>query len=531
MSNAPATVPSVEAVWSTADANDQALLHMLATSTNDGIWDWDIETGRVYYSPRWLELIGETPGAVPEHIDSFRDRLHPEDLVGFQPLLGAYLAGEVLEYRSEFRLRHRDGSWRSIASRGTALRHPDGRAYRVAGTHTDVTDLRQAADRLERLVEERTAELRRARDQAELAAAATSKFLAATSHDIRQPLQAMAFLLGGLRGEVRSDSGQRLLNALEQSLTSSMEMLDGLLEFSRLEAGALRPTLADTKLDDLLRATCDAFGSEASRKGIVLRHVTTGAIVRTDALLLGRILRNLVSNAVKYTARGRVLIGCRMDGARIRMEVWDSGCGIAEDQQRQIFWEFFQVRRGHGSGLGLGLAIVERLTRLLGHELALRSVPGRGSVFSVTMKRVGSIGPGEAGLPDAEHLWIGSRLVAFLEDSHDISVALRGLLMSWGCVVVNGASLEALIDHLGPRKPDLVVADWHLADNGDGFDAIDRLEAHFGCSLPSLVLTGDYDFAALERVNVRKRRVIHKPVLPKLLHAVMRAELGGSTSV
>jgi two-component system, sensor histidine kinase len=518
-------VPSIEALWFGDDDAGQALLHMLATSTNDGIWDWDIASGRVYYSPRWLEHIGETPGSIPEHIDSFLDRIHADDLAMVHARLQEYFEGKAEEYRIEFRIRHRDGSWRWIMSRGVALRNADGLAFRAAGTHTDITDRIEAAERLEKQIAERTADLRVARDRAELAAAATSKFLAATSHDIRQPLQAMALLLGGLHSQVRSESGQRTLHAVEQSLIASMEMLDSLLEFSRLDAGALRPSVDAVALNDLLEAAVAAFQAEADRKGIELRHVATDAVVRTDPQLFGRILRNLISNAIKYTSEGRVLVGCRRQGDKVGVEIWDTGCGIDPDRQRQIFWEFVQAKKGHASGLGLGLAIVERLSKLLGHEVGLRSWPDRGSVFSVRLARTGSARPEPFAPSAAPRMWIGVRHVAVLEDSSEIAVALRQLLTDWGCIVLHATGIDQMLALLGSRKPDLVIADWHLADNGDGFDALDRLEAHVGGKLPSLVLTGDYDFAALEQANKARRTVIHKPVLPKVLHAVMQAEL------
>ena len=522
--NQPA-VPSVDTLWNGNDATGQALLHMLAMSTNDGIWDYDIPANRVYYSPRWLEHVGEEPGSLPTDIDTFLDRLHPDDSDRLRDTLNRYLANEIAEYRTEFRLRHRDGSWRWIMTRGVALRGDDGQAYRIAGTHTDITDRIEAAERLERIVAERTADLRAARDRAELAAAATGKFLAATSHDIRQPLQAMALLLGGLHSQVRSEGGRNTLHAVEQSLIASMEMLDSLLEFSRLDAGALRPAIGAVALNDLLSAAVAAFQVEASRKGIALHFVPTNAVVRTDPQLFGRILRNLISNALKYTYEGRVLVGCRGKGSRIRVEIWDTGCGIAPDRQRQIFWEFIQIRKGHTSGLGLGLAIVERLAKLLGHDVSLRSWLGQGSVFAIEVERASSAPPQAETAIDKPLRWVGVRHVAVLEDNNEIAEAFRHLLTDWGCIVAHATRLVDMIAVLGDRPPDLIIADWHLADDGDGFEALDGLEEHFGQKIPNLILTGDYDIKELERANKAKRTVLHKPILPQVLHAVMQAEL------
>jgi two-component system, sensor histidine kinase len=455
------------APWDREDAASRSLLRLIVQSTNDGVWDWDLETDEVYYSPRWLELIGYLPGELRGHIDTFIERLHPDD--------------------------------------------------------------RAAVERLETMVAERTTDLRAARDRAELANAATTKFLATASHDIRQPLQAMALLLGGLKGEVATDEGARKLLAIERSLASGMELLDALLEFSKLDAGALRPRLTTVGIGDLFDIINDTFAVEAAQKNLRFTVMPTRLATRSDVQLLGRILRNLVSNAIKYTDRGRVLIGCRRRGDRVGIEVWDTGCGIPADQQRQIFWEFVQVReRGRSrSGLGLGLAIVDRLAKLLGHGIEIRSWPERGSVFALDMaldrspSLASSVAPA-ALVPDA--IFAG-KLIAILEDDPAIAEALTGLLQEWGALPIAASDDDALLRMLAGRRPDAVIADRDLGEGGDGFTALSRLETTLGGALPSLVLTGDYDARDLERVNAAGRRVLHKPVWPAVLHAVLRFEL------
>jgi PAS domain S-box-containing protein len=289
------------APWDREDAASRSLLRLIVRSTNDGVWDWDLETDAVYYSPRWLELIGHLPGELAGHIDAFIERLHPDDRAAVEQSIADYRAGDQPEYRAEFRLRHKDGSWRSILTRGIVLRDACGRAARFAGTHTDVTERVRAAERLETMVAERTTDLRAARDRAELANAATTKFLATASHDIRQPLQAMALLLGSLKAEVATGEGARKLLAIERALASGMELLDALLEFSKLDAGALRPRLTSVGVGDILDAIHDTFAAEAAQKNLRFTVVPTRLATRTDPQLLGRILRNLVSNAIKYT--------------------------------------------------------------------------------------------------------------------------------------------------------------------------------------------------------------------------------------
>jgi len=517
------------APWDREDAASRSLLRLIVQSTNDGVWDWDLETDEVYYSPRWLELIGYLPGELRGHIDTFIERLHPDDRAAVEQSIAEYRSGVRPEYRAELRLRHKDGSWRSILTRGIVLRDEGGRAVRFAGTHTDVTDRVRAAERLETMVAERTTDLRAARDRAELANAAATKFLATASHDIRQPLQAMALLLGGLKGEVATNEGARKLLAIERSLTSGMELLDALLEFSKLDAGALRPRLTTVGIGDLFDVINDTFAVEAAQKNLGFTVMPTRLATRSDAQLLGRILRNLVSNAIKYTDRGRILIGCRRRGDRARIEVWDTGCGIAADQQRQIFWEFVQVKeRGRArSGLGLGLAIVDRLAKLLGHGIEIRSWPGRGSVFAVDMGLERSPSPASSVVPAAvvpDAIFAG-KLIAILEDDPAILDALTGLLQEWGATPVAASDDGALLRALAGRRPDAVIADRDLGEGGDGFAALNRLETTLGGPLPSLVLTGDYDVRDLERVNAAGRRVLHKPVWPAVLHAVLRFEL------
>lgn len=523
-----------DAPWDRDDTASRSMLRLIAQATNDGIWDWDIVTNEVYYSPRWLDLVGCAPGEMPGHLDTFLNRIHPEDHEQVVGEIAAYIARERPEYRAEFRLRHKDQSWRRILSRGIALRDKAGRAVRMAGTHTDITEQMREAERLESMVTERTADLRAARDRAELASAATIKFLAAASHDIRQPLQAMALLIGGLDGEVRSDVGRRTLRSVERSLGSSMELLDALLEFSRLDAGAMRPYVTTVAIGDLFDIVADAFAVQAAQKGLHFTLVSTQLSTRSDARLLGRILHNLVSNAIKYTDEGRVLVGCRQRGDRIRIEVWDTGCGIPEARQREIFWEFVQLEVAGRlrRGLGLGLAIVERLARLLGHRVKMRSWPGRGSMFVIEVGREvtpasAPVLTSETFIPDA--VFVG-KLIAIIENDEAVSSALVQLLQGWGARTIAGISDDALLDAIGGARPDVVIADRHLPGPRDGFAVLDRLERVLGGSIPSVVLTGDYDLGDLERVNTTGRRVLHKPVWPTVLHAVLCFELSRGTA-
>jgi len=530
-----APIERIDEFWTSPDEHGRTMLQLVATGANDGIWGWDVPTGRSFYSPRWWELIGEAPDAYEPHIDIFYNLLHPDDRDRVLEEIDRFIVGKVTDYRIEFRLRHRNGGYRWILSRGSAVRDAEGRATRIAGTHTDITERVDAAVRLEALVAERTRDLVAARDRAELSAASTTKFLSATSHDVRQPLQAMALLLGSLQGETLSDAGKKTLDGVRRSLIASMELLDDLLEYSRLDAGALRPVIGPVDLQNILPAVVDGFAIDARQRGIRLVVRPTRLVGRTDAQLLARILRNLVSNGLKFTSEGTVLLAARSRGDMIRLEVWDSGTGIAPDMQRQIFWEFVQGRSTPGGregqgvkGLGLGLAIVERLSKLLGHRIGLRSQPGRGSVFWIEIPKQPALshpttddpagGLQMPGLPD-------DCRVALIENDPDISNAFVGLLRGWGCRVVWARTVEQLLSQIATEAPDLLIADCHLDSMADGFQAFDRLEERFGRAIPGVVLTGDCDFREISKRNHAGRKVLHKPILPDVLNAVLRAGL------
>lgn len=519
----------MDAPWESESDVSRSLLELIARDTNDGIWALNVETDAVYYSPRWLELLGFVPGELPGYLSTFMDRLHPDD---HDRVLRANLdhqLGLTQEYRLEFRLRHKDGSWRQILTRGVVLRDAAGRAIRMVGIHTDVSDRAREAERLEGLVRERTLELQAALERAERNAAAAIRFLSAASHDIRQPLQATALLLGALAGDLRTERGRAAFDAIEGALAASMELLDSLLEFSRIEAGALEPSFTAVELGALVERSARPFAAEAAAKGLKLRTVASGMTVRTDPALLGRILRNLISNAVKYTDRGGVLVGCRRGGGKVRLEVIDTGRGIEEAERQRIFWEFYRVepqRPAGRPGLGLGLAIAERLARILGHALTVDSVPGRGTRFAIELPEAGEPAAElpKSGLRVQAGSALAGKLVAVVDNEEQVAAALGRLLEEWGATPVVAFGGDALLAALGGRMPDLAIVDRHL-DGEDGFALAARLEAACGHPLPVLILTGDYDIANLSLANRDRRRILQKPAMPAVLHAVLTAEL------
>jgi signal transduction histidine kinase len=378
---------------------------------------------------------------------------------------------------------------------------------------------------LEYKVEERTRQL-------ELANAAKSRFLAAASHDLRQPLHALGLFLARLRAETNREERERLLGRIDAAVIAMNELFNALLDISKLDGGvSLNKT--DFPVTRLLRRVEATFADTAREKGLRLRVVSSSLWVRSDFILLERILLNLVSNAVRYTRTGGIVMGCRHRGAFLRIDVCDSGIGVAEDQQKNIFSEFYQVagaeRLENGSGLGLGLAIVERLGRLLDHPIELISRVGRGSRFSVSVPIVGAAAetaPVSRATTSFDPL--NGKFVLVIDDDERVLESMRGLLHGWGCRVVTAdsgvAALSALADH--GEGPDLIVSDYRLANGSTGITAIEQVRRVVGGSIPAILVTGDTAPERLRDASASGFQLLHKPVPPMTLRALLSRLLG-----
>ncbi|MBL8351931.1 MAG: hybrid sensor histidine kinase/response regulator [Burkholderiaceae bacterium] len=368
--------------------------------------------------------------------------------------------------------------------------------------------------------------------EAELASQAKSRFIAAASHDLRQPVHALGLLLDVLQGQQLNPQAQATAARMSQVFEALDGLFEGLLDISRLDSGAIEPRRCDFALGPLLAALADEFAAEAQAKGLALRCRGSDAWVRSDPLLLERMLRNLLANAVRYTERGGVLIGCRSRGGSLRIEVRDSGIGIAAAQQAAVFDEFFQVgntERARGQGLGLGLAIVRRLGALLGHPLTLRSWPGRGSVFGITLPAV--VAPAAVATPapraaDAQAAAWRDRHVLVVEDDAFARDALERLLAAWGCQVSCCADATALRDLLRARAaaPDLLITDWRLPGPEDGLAVVQLLRTRFGGALPACLITGDAVDDARRVEREHGVVLLHKPIRPAALRAALTAQ-------
>ena len=381
--------------------------------------------------------------------------------------------------------------------------------------------LRRAQIELERKVAERTQEL-------ELANAAKSRFLAMASHDLRQPLHALGLFVAQLRTPLKSAERTKTIERVDATRKEMNEMFNSLLDMSRLDAGILTPKITEFPIARLLQKIETAFDQAAREKGLRLRVRRSDAWVRSDAMLLERILLNLVSNAVRYTSRGGIIVGCRRRGEMLRIEVWDSGPGIPEDQKQNIFGEFFQLtapERNRYGGLGLGLAIVDGLCLLLNHQIDLASTVGRGSRFAILVPMadecVTSTEPVDSPHPAA--FAVEGKVILVIADAPIVQEVTGGLLGKWGYSVLTAGSDEAALIRLAERqqRPDLIISDYHLASGKTGIRAIEQINAAFGSSIPAILISGDTAPEPLRDANDRGYILLHKPVDPMRLRAVM----------
>lgn len=364
-------------------------------------------------------------------------------------------------------------------------------------------------------------DLLRQKEIAEQASLAKSTFLAAASHDLRQPVHALGLFVGALRGVNMPGEGQVLLEQIEASVQAMGGLFNALLDISQLDAGIVEVTQRNFAVGPLLDRVCREHASEAKVKGLGLAAKACSLIVYSDPVLLERILRNLVSNAVRYTDQGRIVIGCRRRNGAVAIQVWDTGRGIAADQQERVFQEYYQLanpERDRAKGLGLGLAIVRRLTDLLDCRMQLCSEPGRGSCFEVTMPLAS--GPSTASLIplEAETENLGNVLVAgflvVIDDERAIRDAMSSLLREWGHEVVAAESgdeiMRRLTDH--PMRPDLIICDYRLRNGEHGIEVIERLRAEYNETIPAMLITGDTAPDRLTEAQASGLLLLHKPV-------------------
>ncbi len=368
------------------------------------------------------------------------------------------------------------------------------------------------------------------RDLAERANRAKSRFLAAASHDLRQPLHAMGLYLSVLAEKVRGSENRSLVQKVVQSMQALEGLLNALLDISKLDAGIVEVHARPVALGPLMQKVADALGPEAREKGLdLLVHKHEKCVIETDPILFERILRNFVSNAIRHTERGRILMGCRWrrDG-RVCIEVRDTGPGIPPAERAQIFEEFYQIdnpERDRRKGLGLGLAIARRMANLLGHDIEVRSEPERGSVFAVCARRStrplaeATEGAGEKrAVKKLSKVFKNDCQVIVIDDEIEIRDATKTLLERWGAQVLTGESPEEVLAQVDGERLCLLITDYRLREGKRGTEVVARLRDQLGRGdLPAIVVSGDTSERVLKEVQAAGLVLLHKPINPAQL--------------
>ena len=438
----------------------------------------------------------------------------------------------------ETRLRRKDGSTLDVMM--NLLLKPEEEGL-VEGFVADITErklaqlrLLQLNEQLEQRVADRTLELRKARDAAEAANHSKDKYLAAASHDLLQPLNAARLLISTLRERGLPTSEQTLVERAHQALEGAEDLLTDLLDISKLDQQAIKPDIEVYRLDEVLLPLVSEFQSVAEAQGLGFDFYIPAYALRSDFRLLTRILRNFLSNACRYTARGRVLLGARRRGENLRIEVWDTGQGIAADQMQSIFLEFNQLgvqRAAERAGVGLGLAIVDRIASMLGYSVQVRSQIGRGSVFSIDVPLAENptqraaeapavmAGPGDP-LP-------GRRLLV-VDNEENILHSMAALLGQWGCDVLTAVDQDAAMAVLEGSPPEIILADYHLDQGVTGWEVATAIRAHFGRAIPVVMITADRSDQCRRQLQGLDVPVLNKPVKAGKMRSVLSHLLGNN---
>jgi two-component system, sensor histidine kinase len=493
----------------------------------EGVFRSDPEGRILSANPAFMRLLGYSDEAqMMRDINErrFGHYVDPGRAAEFRRQIAA--TERLTNFESELLRRNGERIW--ISENARMVRDASGQVLWYEGTVQDITQRKNAE-----------VSLRRAQEAAERANEAKSRFLAAASHDLRQPYQAMRLLLHALACRQTDEQAKALARRLDEAMTAGENLLNALLDISTLEGGTVRPHVTTFTMDAVLDRLESEFAPQAAARGQLLRFIRSRAAVRSDPVLLERILRNLVLNAITHSPGGRILVGCRRSGQNVRLEVWDNGPGIPADKLEEIFEEFAQLgneERDSSRGHGLGLAIVKGLTRVLGHQVWVRSQAGRGTVFGVSLPQAeqaaaapaqAAAAPTPPALQNAQAT--ARRAVLVIEDEPAQRMSLSLLLEDWGYRVRAAADLPSALRELDQwgEPPSFVVSDFRLPGGCNGVEAIREIGRHVGHQVPGIILTGDTDPARLREARQSGCILMHKPVsLGSLKHAV--ASLSGA---
>ena len=521
-----------------------------------GIFQASLQDGMRAANPALAWMLGyETPQDVLFSLTDLASHLFVGGAEELQAI-GARLQLQRSLLGYETQLRRKDGSQLDVLM--NLLLKPDQDGL-VEGFVTDITErklaqqrLQQLNDELEQRVTARTDELleanrnlqqqierreqieralRDARDAAQAANRSKDKYLAAASHDLLQPLNAARLLIATLRERALPEAEHALVERTHQALEGAEDLLTDLLDISKLDQAAVKPDIALYRLDELLAPLLSEFQSVAQASGLELRGRVGDFAILTDLRLMTRILRNFLSNACRYTEHGTILLGARRRGDVLRVEVWDTGRGIEAERLQSIFLEFNQLDVGRAAdrkGVGLGLAIVERIAKILDYRVRVRSWPGRGSMFSIDV-------PISREVPMALNLAapqagtgnpLPGRRLLVLDNEVSILQSMSALLEQWGCEVVTATDEVAALLALNERAPELILADFHLDHGIVGCDVVRHLREHFGLRIPAVIVTADRSDPCRRALKKLGAPLLNKPVKPGKLRAVLSQLLG-----
>ena len=489
---------------------------------------WNRQFGEVFDLPHDLTRVGVALGEILGYVVQHADHDQRD--------IDAAIAERIGKYTSELEPFLERFSGRGLVIEGRANRMPDGG---LVTTFTDITPSVKAAEALERAnatlerrVRERTGELTRLNNELEQAKAeadeanvSKTRFVAAASHDILQPLNAARLYVTSLIERQRAGEDSDLVQNIDASLEAVEEIFAALLDISRLDTGAMKPEVSDFPIDELLQRLEVEFAPLAREKALQLRFMPCALTVRSDRRLLQRLLQNLVSNAIKYTPEGTVLVGCRRRGDKLRIDVYDTGIGIPQSKRQAVFKEFHRLDQGArvARGVGLGLSIVERIARVLDCEVAVKSTVGHGSRFSLEVPRGNAAaGPPQQNVASHKTGRLPGTVALCIDNDRTILDGMQKLLGGWGCRVLTAADLAEALAAISAAniEPDGLLVDYHL-DGGNGIEAIIALRRRLNRDVPAILITADRSVHVRDEAQAEGVHLLNKPLKPASLRALI----------
>lgn len=497
------------------------LLETVLENMAQGISMSDKDDRLRMWNNKFVDLLGETGSlvALNANLAAILDATSPLDNQVSQVVDNAWAAkpdpaNSTLDSFSKTWSKYRLQSGQVYEIRQSELKQ-GGRVL----TYTDITDQVKHVEALEK-----------ARKDAEQANAAKTRFLAAASHDLRQPIHALGLFFAELSDRVHNPETALVIGQIDDSISAINSMLNALLDISKLDAGVVKPNLEDCNLKDIFNRLKTDFQPIALENQNELRIRHSSAIVTTDPVMLERMLRNLIGNALRYTENGRVLVAAKRRKQHIEIQIFDNGAGIPKDQLDDIFIEFHQLQnpaRDRRRGLGLGLAIVKRLAALLDHNIKVVSQFGRGSCFSITLplahEQTTTQSIQQVDTAYVHNYSLEGRQILVLDDDISVLEGMRGLLSHWGCQVISAGSPSEAVDKVAAskQKPEVLIIDYRLTDNVSGIDVATNLQKRFGYSIAVLIITGDTGPERLREADASGFPLLHKPVQPAKLRSTL----------